>query len=79
MLCDNLEGWVMGGGFMREVTYVYLWLSHVDAWQKPARYCKAIILQLKQKRIAAVTNVFSLYITGYIVGVGLLDAKVCDV
>ena len=28
-------------------TYVYLWLIHVDVWQKPTQYCKAIILQLK--------------------------------
>ena len=39
----------MGGG--REVqgreTYVYLWLIHVDVWQKPTQYCKAIIVQLK--------------------------------
>lgn len=27
--------------------YVYLWLIHVDVWQKPTQYCKAIILQLK--------------------------------
>ena len=33
--------------FQRERTYVYLWLIHVDVWQKPTRYCKAIILQLK--------------------------------
>ena len=26
---------------------VYLWLIHVDLWQKPTQYCKAIILQLK--------------------------------
>ena len=26
---------------------MYLWLIHVDAWQKPTQYCKAIILQLK--------------------------------
>ena len=26
-------GW--GGRFKREGTYVYLWLSHVDVWQKP--------------------------------------------
>ena len=32
---------------MREGTYVYLWLIHVDVWQKPIKYCKAIILQLK--------------------------------
>ena len=33
--------------FKREGTYVYLWLIHVDVWQKPTQYCKAIILQLK--------------------------------
>ena len=56
MLCDNLEGWdgVEGGmewrvgrRFKRERTYVYLWQTHVDIWQKPMQYCKAIILQLK--------------------------------
>ena len=26
-----------------------LWLMHVDVWQKPTQYCKAIILQLKKK------------------------------
>ena len=31
----------------REGTYVYLWLIHVDVWQKPILHCKAIILQLK--------------------------------
>ena len=25
----------MGGTFRREGTYVYLWLIHVDVWQKP--------------------------------------------
>ena len=28
-------------------TCVYLWLIHVDVWQRPTQYCKAIILQLK--------------------------------
>ena len=37
----------MGGKFEREVTCVYLWLVHVDVWQKPTQYCKAIIPQLK--------------------------------
>ena len=37
----------MGGKFKREGIYVYLWLIHVDVWQKPTQYCKAIILQLK--------------------------------
>ena len=40
-------GWEVGGKFRREGTYVYLWLIHVDVWQKPTQYCKAIILQLK--------------------------------
>ena len=35
----------MGGGFRREGAYGYLWLIHVDVWQKPAQYCKVIILQ----------------------------------
>ena len=41
-LCDNLEGWdgeEVGGRFKREGTYVYLWLIHVDIWQKPTQYC----------------------------------------
>ena len=42
-------GWQVGGRFKREGTYVYLWLIHVDIWQKPMQYCKAIILQLKKK------------------------------
>jgi len=37
----------VGGRFKKEGTYEYLWLIHVDVWQKPAQYCKAIILQLK--------------------------------
>ena len=48
VLCDNLEG---SGGvrrrFKREGIEVYLWLIHVDIWQKPTWFCKAIILQLK--------------------------------
>ena len=40
-------GWEVGGSFTREGTCLYLWLNHVDVWQKPAQYCKAIILQLK--------------------------------
>ena len=34
-------------GFPEGGTYVYLWLMHVDGWQKPRQYCKAIILRLK--------------------------------
>ena len=35
----------------REGKYIYLWLIHVDVWQKTTKYCKAIILQLKKKQI----------------------------
>ena len=41
-------GW--GGrweGGSRGRGYVYLWLIHVDIWQKTTKFCKAIILQLK--------------------------------
>ena len=39
----------MAGRFKRVGTYVYLWLIHVDIWQKTTKFCKAIILQLKNK------------------------------
>ena len=34
------------GRFKRKGTHAYLWLIHVDAWQRPAQYCKAIVLTL---------------------------------
>jgi hypothetical protein len=37
-----------GGRFKREGTYAHLWLILVDVWQK-TKFCKAIILQLKNK------------------------------
>ena len=39
----------MGERFEREGTYVYLWLIHVDVWQKPSQHCKAIILKLRKE------------------------------
>ena len=47
-LCNNLEGWerVEGDSRGRGIC-VYLWLTHVDVWQKPKQYCKPTILQLK--------------------------------
>ena len=44
----------MGGG--RDIQeggyiYIYLWLIHVDVWQKPTQYCKAIIFQLKINKL----------------------------
>ena len=42
--------WEVGQRFKREGTNVYLWLIHVDVWQKPTWYCKTIILQLKMDK-----------------------------
>ena len=39
--------WEVEGGFRMDRTWIYLWLIHVDVWQKPTQYPKAIILQLK--------------------------------
>ena len=39
----------MGGRFKKEGTYVYP--IHVDVWQKPKQYCKAITLQLKANEL----------------------------
>ena len=38
-----------GGRFKKEGTYVYLLVTHADVWQKTTKFCKAIILQLKNK------------------------------
>ena len=43
-------GWEVGERFKRERTDVYVWLIHVDGWQKPTQHCKATILQLKKKK-----------------------------
>ena len=40
-------GWEVGGRFKKERIDVYLWLIHVDVWQKLTQYCKATILQSK--------------------------------
>ena len=57
MLCDSLDGWAGKGdgrrgggveGFRKQGTYVYLWLIHVDVWQRPTQYFKVIILHLKK-------------------------------
>ena len=39
--------WEGGSGWG---THVYPWLIHVNVWQKPPQYCKAISLQLKFKK-----------------------------
>ena len=40
----------MGESLKGEVTYVFLWLIHVDVWQKRTKFYKAVILQLKKKK-----------------------------
>ena len=41
----------MGGRFKKEGIYVYLRLIHTEVWQKTTKFCKAIILQEKNKLI----------------------------
>ena len=53
-LCINLEGWDEEGDrreVQREGIYVYLWLIHVEFWQKTTKFYKAVIFQLKNKYI----------------------------
>ena len=52
VLWDNPEGWGEEGGgrqFQDRGTYVCQWLTHVDVWQRPPKYCKVTILQLKER------------------------------
>ena len=46
---DDLEGWDGDGDGtgVWDGTHVHPWLSHVNVWQKPLKYCKVISLQLK--------------------------------
>ena len=39
----------MEGRFKREGTHAYLWLIHAEVQHKATKFCKAIILQLKNK------------------------------
>ena len=59
---EDPEGWDGEGGGKGDQagwgTHVNPWLIHVNVWQKPLQYCKAISLQLikinetnKQKKI----------------------------
>ena len=41
----------MGGRFKGEEIYLYLWLIHVEVWQKTAKSYKAMILQKKKKTL----------------------------
>ena len=44
---EGQDGRETGGRVKRERISVYLWLIQVDVWQKTTKFCKAIILQLK--------------------------------
>ena len=48
--CSVIDG-VGGREAKGRGTHVYLWLTHVDVWQKSMQYCKAIILQLKTNKL----------------------------
>ena len=37
------------GRFKSKEIYAHLWLIHVDVWQKLTQFCKAVILQFKDK------------------------------
>ena len=51
VLCNNIEASVgVGGRFRMEGTYIYLWLTHVDVWQKPTQYSKAIVFKFKANK-----------------------------
>ena len=39
-----------------EGTYIYLWLIHVDVWQKSNQYCKGIIHYLKISQFSSVAQ-----------------------
>ena len=46
MLCDNLKEWD-GREFQEGGGIGIPWLIHVNVWQKPTQYSKAVVLQLK--------------------------------
>ena len=70
----GVMGREVGWRFKREGTYVYLWLIHVDVWQKPTRFCKAIILQLKSKFKKRETSIgFSERSFHFVIDQGLQD------
>ena len=67
-LCINLERWDGEGDgrkVQREGIYVYLWLIHLEVWQKTTKFCKAIILQLKKKLKASCSLISNCNIKHY--------------
>ena len=56
----------MGESLKGEVTYVFLWLIHVDVWQKQTKFYKAVILQLKKKMLDCKKNKHALPSNSYV-------------
>ena len=54
------------GRRLKEGMYVYLQLIHTVVQQKLAQHCKAIILQLKKKKMAAKLQVLQSHTTVFI-------------
>ena len=52
----------VGGRVKREGTHVYLWPTHVDVWQRPTQFFKAIMLQLKSKLEKDALSMFYLFL-----------------
>ena len=52
----------VGGRVKREGTHVYLWPIHVDVWQRPTQFFKAIMLQLKSKLEKDALSMFYLFL-----------------
>ena len=63
--------------FKREEIYVYLRLIHVDVWQKPAQYSKAIILQLKTEKINVWTNLHECLLSWNSLRIQVVEESVC--
>ena len=49
----------VGRRFKREGTYRFLWLIHVDIWQKSTQYCQEIILQLRINKFKLKKQLYS--------------------
>ena len=45
-------GWAgrQEGQFRMDMTHVYLWLVHIDIWQKPSQYCNYPSIKINLKK-----------------------------
>ena len=48
----------LGAGFRMEEAYVYLWLIHVDVWQKTSQYCNYLPIKMNKKKCCSVFILF---------------------